>query len=103
MKTTLLISMLASVLVSCATEVPPVSAGTAPAPAKIAKKAAAAKPKPYPLKTCLVSGDDLDEMDDRVSLVHEGQVFEFCCKPCVKKFNKNPGKYVKALEEATKG
>jgi YHS domain-containing protein len=32
-------------------------------------------------------------MDERVSTVYEGQVFEFCCKPCIKKFHKNPSKY----------
>jgi YHS domain-containing protein len=32
-------------------------------------------------------------MDERVSTVYEGQVFEFCCKPCLKKFNKDPKKY----------
>jgi len=84
-------------------------AATQPSPAGIdiektvANRAPAPKPKPYPLKTCLVSGDDLDDMDDRVSIVYEGQTFEFCCKPCVKKFYKDPGKYVKALEKATKG
>ncbi len=52
-----------------------------------------AKPRPYPLTTCLVSGEDLDSMDERVSTVYEGQVFEFCCKPCLKKFNKDPEKY----------
>jgi YHS domain-containing protein len=52
-----------------------------------------AKPTPYPLKTCLVSGEDLDSMDERVSTVYEGQVFEFCCKPCLKKFNKDRKKY----------
>jgi YHS domain-containing protein len=51
------------------------------------------KPTPYPLKTCMVSGEDLDSMDERVSTVYEGQVFEFCCKPCLKKFNKDPEKY----------
>lgn len=50
-------------------------------------------PRPYPLKTCLVSGEDLDSMDERVSTVYQGQVFEFCCKPCLKKFNKEPAKY----------
>lgn len=68
-------------------------------PAKAGKKPAP-KPKPYPLDVCLVTGDDLDEMDERVSLVHQGQTFEFCCKPCVKKFRENPGKYVRALEKA---
>lgn len=52
-----------------------------------------AKPSPYPLTTCLVSGEGLDSMDERVSMVHEGQVFEFCCKPCLSKFRKNPAKY----------
>jgi YHS domain-containing protein len=52
-----------------------------------------ATPRPYPLTTCLVSGEGLDSMDERVSTVHEGQVFEFCCKPCLSKFRKNPAKY----------
>ena len=52
-----------------------------------------AKPRPYTLTTCLVSDEDLDSMDERVSTVYEGQVFEFCCKPCLKKFNKDPEKY----------
>lgn len=90
-------TLLALGLASCAAPTP--AATMEATPAKVAKKAAP-KPKPYPLETCLVTGDDLDDMDDRVSTVHEGQVFEFCCKPCLKKFHKNPGKYVKALAEA---
>jgi YHS domain-containing protein len=84
-------------LASCSA--PSAPAGTEPVARKEAKKAAP-KPKPYPLETCLVTGDDLDEMDERVSTVHDGQVFEFCCKPCLKKFHKNPGKYVKLLAKA---
>ena len=53
----------------------------------------ASSPLPYPLKTCLVSGEGLDSMDERVSTMYKGQVFEFCCKPCLKKFNKDPEKY----------
>ncbi|MEK7952852.1 YHS domain-containing protein [Luteolibacter soli] len=98
MKPTLLLTILAFGLVSCASPAPATATGTAAASAKVTKKTAA-KPKPYPLKTCLVTGDGLDEMDERVSTVYEGQTFEFCCKPCLKKFNKNPGKYVKALEK----
>jgi YHS domain-containing protein len=88
-------------LASCGTTQPP-SPGI-DIEKTVANRVPAPKPKPYPLKTCLVTGDGLDDMDDRVSLVHEGQTFEFCCKPCVKKFHKNPGKYVRALEKATKG
>ena len=89
--------LLAFGLVSCATT--PAPAGAGPVAREPAKKAAP-KPKPYPLETCLVTGDDLDEMDERVSTVYDGQVFEFCCKPCLKKFHKNPGKYVKLLAKA---
>jgi YHS domain-containing protein len=88
---------LAFALAACSA--PSVPAGAEPV-AKVAAKKAAPKPKPYPLETCLVTGDDLDEMDERVSTVYDGQVFEFCCKPCLKKFNKNPGKYVKLLAKA---
>lgn len=90
-------ALLAIGLASCAAPTPAATAETTPA--KVARKAAP-KPKPYPLETCLVTGDDLDEMDERVSLVHRGQTFEFCCKPCVKKFRQNPDKYVRALEKA---
>ena len=91
--------LLAFGLASCATA----PSTAAPVVKEAAKKAAPKpkpKPKPYPLETCLVTGDDLDEMDERVSTVHDGQVFEFCCKPCLKKFNKNPGKYVRLLAKA---
>jgi YHS domain-containing protein len=99
MKSFLLLISLA--LASCSTK----STGSAATPVsatdskKVVKKAP--KPKPYPLQTCLVTGDGLDDMDERVTTVHEGQTFEFCCKPCLKKFNKNPAKYVKALAKAT--
>lgn len=90
-------TLLAIGLASCAAPTP--AATVEATPAKVAKKAAP-KPQKYPLKTCLVTGDDLDDMDDRVSTVYQGQTFEFCCKPCLKKFHKNPGKYVKALAKA---
>jgi len=99
MKPTLLLTVMAFGLASCASPTPAATPETAVASAKVTKKTAA-KPKPYPLKTCLVTGDGLDDMDERVSVVYEGQTFEFCCKPCVKKFYKNPGKYVRALEKA---
>jgi YHS domain-containing protein len=58
-----------------------------------------AKPevKPYPLKTCVVGGDDLDE--DSPETVYKGQQFKFCCKRCMKQFEKDPDKYLKKMEE----
>lgn len=99
MKSTLLF-LISLGLVSCATKASDTTAHDPKANTKKVAKKVSAKPKPYPLKTCLVTGDDLAEMDERVSTVYEGQTFEFCCKPCLKKFNKNPGKYVKELAKA---
>ncbi|NBV86484.1 MAG: hypothetical protein EBS01_09540, partial [Verrucomicrobia bacterium] len=42
-----------------------------------------AGPKPYPLKVCLVTGNDLDSMGDPRVEVYNGQEVRFCCKPCV--------------------
>jgi hypothetical protein len=61
-----------------------------------------AKVKPYPLEKCIVSDEKLGEMGKPVVLVYEGQEMKFCCKDCVKKFNKEPAKYIKLMEEAAK-
>ena len=53
--------------------------------------------KRYPLKTCIVTDNDLDSMGGERKLVYQGQEVKFCCAPCVKKFNKNPGKYLSKL------
>lgn len=59
--------------------------------------AAPAKTKPYTKDTCIVSGNKLGSMGTPVTRVHEGQEVKFCCKPCVKKFEKNPSKYLADL------
>ena len=46
------------------------------------------KAKPYPLKTCIVSGDDLGEMGDPVVFTDKGQEIKLCCKPCRQDFDK---------------
>lgn len=56
------------------------------------------KVKPYPFKTCIVSGDGLEEMDDMTVFVYKGQEIKLCCKPCKKDFDKDPAKYLKKLE-----
>ncbi len=58
-----------------------------------------AKAKPYPLKTCVVSGEKLGEMGDPYVFVHKGQEVKLCCKSCLKDFNKNPDKYLKKMAE----
>jgi hypothetical protein len=60
---------------------------------------ALAADKPYPLDTCIVSGNKLGTMGKVVVRSHEGQEIKFCCKPCVKKFDANPAKYLSRLKK----
>jgi len=61
----------------------------------------AAKPKPklkeYPLKICLVSDNKLGSMGKPYKFTHKDQRIVLCCKPCLKKFTKEPVKYLKKL------
>ncbi len=58
------------------------------------------KQKPeYPLKTCVVSGEALDEA--AINHVHENRLVRFCCDGCTKEFNKDPGTFLKKLDAAS--
>jgi YHS domain-containing protein len=59
--------------------------------------------KPYPLKTCVVSGDELGKMGQPKRIVYEGQEVKFCCPDCEKDFRKDPAKFLKKIEEGRKG
>ena len=56
-----------------------------------------AKAKPYPLETCIVSGEDLESMGGAVTKVYKGQEVKFCCKSCVKDFDADPEKFLAKL------
>jgi hypothetical protein len=58
------------------------------------------KLKPYTLKTCIISGDKLGEMGDPFVYTYKDREIKFCCKGCLKDFNKEPDKYIKKIEEA---
>lgn len=59
------------------------------------------KLKPYTLKNCIVSGDKLGgEMGEPYVYKYQGREIKFCCKNCLKDFNKEPAKYVKKIEAA---
>lgn len=57
--------------------------------------------KPYPLGTCIISGEKLGEMGEPYVMVKDGQEVKFCCKMCRPDFEKDPSKYLKKIEEAT--
>jgi hypothetical protein len=62
-----------------------------------------AKPKPYPLQTCVVSGEKFGgDMGDPHVFTYQGREIKLCCKSCLKDFNKEPAKFIKKLEEAEK-
>ena len=54
----------------------------------------------YPLQTCVVSGEKLGSMGKSYVHTFEGKEVQFCCKGCLKDFNKDPQKYLKKIEEA---
>jgi YHS domain-containing protein len=70
-----------------------------------ASKPAASEPtaKPYPHKTCVVSGEELGKMGEPKRIVYEGQEIKFCCPDCEKDFRKEPAKHLKKIEDARKG
>ena len=60
----------------------------------------------YPLTTCVVSGDKLDgDMGAPFDYVYKedgkpDRLVRFCCKNCVKDFQKDPAKYLKMIDDA---
>ena len=63
----------------------------------------AAKAKPYPLKTCVVSGEKFGgDMGDPYVFTYQGREVKLCCKGCLDDFNKEPAKYVKKMEAGEK-
>jgi hypothetical protein len=57
---------------------------------------------PYPLKTCLVTGEELGGMGKPYSLVYEEKEVQLCCKGCLKAFKKEPAKFMKKMASAKK-
>jgi hypothetical protein len=61
----------------------------------------------YPMATCVVSGDKLEDgdMGPPIDYIHkeEGKpdrLVRLCCKGCVKDFKKDPAKYLKMIDDA---
>lgn len=85
-----------------------ISATAACTGAETAELAAATTHANHPPKTCVVSGGKLGGMGKPVAYVHkqDGQpdrTVMFCCKACIRKFQKDPAKYLAKLEAAKTG
>jgi YHS domain-containing protein len=59
-------------------------------------------PKPYPLETCVVSGEKLNSMGEPVVFAYEGREIMLCCKSCKKDFDQDTKKFVAKVDEAAK-
>lgn len=91
MKKMLFAALLALPLVPQAESPPTIPLPPPPAPAAPAVK-------PYPLKGCAVSGDELG--DNPKVFVIEGQEFKTCCGKCKAKVVADPAKYLKKIADA---
>ena len=65
------------------------------------KKKPEGVPANYPLTQCVVSKESLGSMGKPVKVTHDGTEVYLCCKSCIKKFHKDPAKFV-ALVKAGK-
>ncbi len=80
MKTSIIMACIAATLItSCATNT--VTSGI----------------KPYPLKVCIVTDNDINSMGDAQAFNYKGQQLKVCCEACIEEFNKNPAKYLSKL------
>jgi YHS domain-containing protein len=62
------------------------------------RPAAKPKPTPYPLESCIVSGERLGEMGDPIVRVYDGREMKFCCGGCVGKFEANRASYLAQID-----
>lgn len=77
-------------------DAPAAKPADAPAALKLEKTTPSAT---YPLKTCVVSGEEL--ADTRVAYKWGDTEVQFCCPDCVKDFEKEPDKYLEKIRAAT--
>jgi len=91
--------MIASAILVAAFLAAPLAGLAADAKANTKEK----KAKPYPLETCVVSGEKLGgDMGEPYVFTYEGREIKLCCKSCKKDFDKDPAKFVAKVDEAAK-
>jgi hypothetical protein len=59
----------------------------------------------YPLDTCVVSGEELGSMGEPFDYIHKetgkpDRLVRMCCDGCLKKFKKDPAKYLARIDAA---
>ncbi len=79
-----------------------VKADPAAAIAKVDRALIESQRKTYPLKTCVISDEALEE-GEIVDYLYGTHLVRFCCKGCKKDFLKDPAKYLAKIDAAKKG
>ncbi len=55
----------------------------------------------YPMETCVVSAEKFGgEMGEAINYVYNGELVKFCCKGCIKMFEKEPQQFMSKLHDA---
>jgi len=57
----------------------------------------------YAAKTCPVSGEELGSMGEPVEVLYGTRLVRFCCKGCLKAYDKDPAGVVAKLDASQKG
>jgi len=55
--------------------------------------------KPYPLETCIISGEELGSMGKPFVFDYKGQEVKLCCKACKSKFDNDADTHLKKIQE----
>lgn len=53
---------------------------------------------PETSQTCPVTGDAIKS--DKFAAEYQGKIYHFCCKGCVRKFTKDPARYLSEAQPA---
>jgi hypothetical protein len=56
--------------------------------------------KYYPLDTCVVAGGKLGGMGEPKNIIYHNRLVRFCCDGCKPQFEKDPDKFIKAMDQA---
>jgi len=66
--------------------------------AQVDEKIIAQQKASYPLDTCVVSGEELDE--DAITVVVNNRLIRTCCKKCARKVKSSPEKFLAKIDQA---
>jgi YHS domain-containing protein len=70
---------------------------------KIDQAVIAAQKASYPLENCVISNEKIDDPSsdmEPMDYVHGTRLVRFCCKGCVKSFQKDPAKFMATIDKA---